>query len=79
MSLVFLVQEVRYNTLVLERQAVMDRTAAFNSPFLADSSLASILVRIKRVDGYDPVETAFVEWIGRLLAPPLREEGDRRP
>lgn len=60
-SLVFLIQEVRYNNLILERQALMDRTAAFNSPFLQDSALASILARIKAVDGREPVEDALAE------------------
>jgi hypothetical protein len=60
-SLVFLIQEVRTNTKILERQAVLDRTQAFNAPFFADSPLPSILVRIKAVDGADPVEQAFAE------------------
>lgn len=60
-SLVFLIQEVRYNTKILERQAVLDRTEAFNTPFFGNSDLPSILVRIKAVDGGDPVEQAFID------------------
>ncbi|MEJ2215920.1 MAG: hypothetical protein P8099_04830 [Gemmatimonadota bacterium] len=60
-SLIILVQEVRYNTLVLERQAVLDRAAAFNGAFLEDSPLPSILTQIKTVDGFEPLEQALVE------------------
>ncbi|MEJ2678635.1 MAG: hypothetical protein P8174_06115 [Gemmatimonadota bacterium] len=60
-SLIILVQEVRYNTLILERQAVLDRAAAFNGAFLEDSPLPSILTRIKEVDGFEPLEKALVE------------------
>lgn len=58
-SLAFLIMEVRYNTRILERQAVLDRTAAFNTPFLEDSPMPAILTRIKAVDGFDPVEEVF--------------------
>lgn len=60
-SLIILVQEVRYNTLVLERQAVLDRAAAFNGSFLESSPLPGILTRIKTVDGFEPLEQALVE------------------
>lgn len=60
-SLVFLIQEVRYNTSILERQAVLDRTAALNDQFFEDSPLASILAKVKVVDGPDPLESAFVD------------------
>lgn len=60
-SLIILVQEVRTNTLVMERQAVLDRAAAFNGPFLQDSPLPEILTRIKTVDGFEPLEQALVK------------------
>lgn len=60
-SLVFLIQEVRYNTAVMERQAVMDRAAVVNAPFLGESQLPSIIAKIKAVDGPDPAVSAFVE------------------
>jgi hypothetical protein len=63
-SLVFLVQEVRYNTSILERQAVLDRTAAFNDQFFEDSPLPEILSKVKAVDGPEPLEQAFVERYG---------------
>lgn len=55
-SLLFLVTEVRTNTRVLEREAVLDRTAAFNTAFLEGLALPAILTRIKAVDGFEPVE-----------------------
>lgn len=58
-SLLFLVSEVRTNTRVLERQAVLDRTAAFNTAFLEGSALPTILTKIKAVDGFEPVEQAL--------------------
>lgn len=60
-SILFLVQEVRYNTVVLERQALLDRATAFNNAFLDDSPLPAIAARIKAVDGPEPAPAAFVE------------------
>ncbi len=40
---------------------MLDRTEAFNSPFLGDTVMPSILTRIKAVDGFEPVEQALVE------------------
>lgn len=59
-SLVFLIQEIRYNSSILERQAVMDRTEAFNAPFFEESPLPAILTKVKAVDGYEPLEQALV-------------------
>ena len=60
-SLLMLVQQVHYNTLMLERQIALDRAAAFNTPFLGDSPLPAVLMRIKAVDGRESVEEAFVQ------------------
>lgn len=60
-SLVFLIQEVRYNTAAMERQAVMDQAAAVNAPFVEESPLPSIMAKIKAVDGPDPAVSAFVD------------------
>lgn len=60
-SLVFLIQQVRQNTQMLERQFALDRATAFNAPYLEDSSFPAILSRIKEVDGIEGVEEAFVE------------------
>jgi hypothetical protein len=59
-SLLLLVQQVRQNTVMLERQIALDRATAFNAPFLDDSPLADILARIKVVDGPEPVEEALM-------------------
>jgi hypothetical protein len=51
-TLVLLVAEVRNNTLALERQALLDRSAAMNYPFLENPLMAEILADIKAVDGW---------------------------
>jgi hypothetical protein len=63
-SLVFLIQEVRGNTQALERQAALDRAAALNSPFFEATQLASVLAKIKAIDGADPVPDALAERYG---------------
>lgn len=63
-SLLFLVQQVRQNTLMLERQFALDRATAFNSAYLEESRLPEILARVKEVDGAEPVEVAFVQRYG---------------
>lgn len=63
-SLVFVLQEVRYNTVILERQAAVDRAQAFNAPYLADSPLPAILEKVKAVDGMEPLEGALMERYG---------------
>ena len=59
-SLLLLVQQVRQNTVMLERQIALDRATAFNAPFLDDSPLAEILGRIKAADGPEPAEEALM-------------------
>ncbi len=61
-SLVFLTGEVSENTLALERQAIRDRSAAVNTPYLNDSQIPAIAVKIKAVDGgWRPLVQAYVE------------------
>lgn len=60
-SLLLLVQQMRQNTLMLERQVALDRATAFNAPYLENAPLPEILTRIKAVDGVESVEEAFVE------------------
>ena len=60
-TLILLIQEVRGNTRAIERQASLDRASALNSPFLDNAQLASVLAKIKSVDGQDPIPQAFVE------------------
>jgi hypothetical protein len=51
-SLAVLIIEVRENTVAVERQIALDRADAAATPFF-DSELASILEKIKSVDGPD--------------------------
>ncbi len=60
-SLVFLTGEVSENTLALERQAIRDRSAAINTPFLNDSQVPAILAKVKAVDGWRSLVQAYVE------------------
>lgn len=60
-TLVVLVGEVRGNTLALERQADLDRATALNTPFFYAPELASVLARIKAVDGQDPLPQALMD------------------
>ena len=60
-SLVVLIVEVRENTLATERQTAVDRAAAATAPFF-ESDLASILAKIKAVDGEGaPHISAYME------------------
>jgi hypothetical protein len=63
-TLIFLIHEVQRNTTALERQAEMDRAAAWTSPFFEAPELASIMAKIKTVDGSDPFPEALVERYG---------------
>jgi hypothetical protein len=60
-TLILLIQEVQGNTRAIERQAALDRASALNSPFLDNAQLASVLAKIKAVDGQDPIPEAYVE------------------
>ena len=64
LTLIFLASEVRANTLLMERQTIMDRAEALNAPFFENPDLARILASIKEVDGVEPIESAFVERYG---------------
>jgi hypothetical protein len=60
-TVVLLIQEVRGNTEAIERQAALDRATAINSPFFVNPQLSAVLVKIKAIDGSDPIPQAFVE------------------
>lgn len=60
-TLVVLVREVQGNTQALERQADLDRASALTNPFFSAPRLASVLARIKAVDGVDPLPQAFMD------------------
>jgi hypothetical protein len=63
-TLVFLIGEVQRNTTALERQAEMDRNSSLTLPFFEAPELASIIAKIKEVDGPDPLPEALVERYG---------------
>lgn len=61
LTLIVVGGEVRDNTRALERQADLDRASALTTPFFEAPQLASILARIKDVDGSDPMAQALVD------------------
>ena len=63
-TLIFLIQEVRGNTQALDRQITLDRVSAVNAPFFSAPELASVLARIKAVDGALPGPQAYAERYG---------------
>ncbi len=60
-TLIFLIHEVQRNTKALERQASLERAADLTTPFFEAPELASILAKIKEVDGADPFPQALAE------------------
>jgi len=63
-TLIVLIIEVRENTASIDRQASVDRISAATEPFF-DAELASILVKIKSIDGEDTsAVNAYVENYG---------------
>jgi hypothetical protein len=63
-TLIFLINEVQRNTMALERQAAMDRNASITAPFFEAPELASIIAKIKTVDGPDPFPEALMARYG---------------
>jgi len=66
-TLIFLIIEVQRNTNALERQADMERSAVFNDPFFEAPELASVLAKIKVVDGPEGVPLALSERYGLTM------------
>ncbi|MCG8435346.1 MAG: hypothetical protein MJA83_15085 [Gammaproteobacteria bacterium] len=62
-SLVFLIVEIRENSLAIEQQAALHRAEAIATPYF-ESELASILVKISAVDGDSGVPPQFMERYG---------------
>jgi len=60
-TLVFLIHEVQRNTRALERQTFRERHADLTTPFFEAPELASILAKIREVDGADPFQQALAE------------------
>ena len=60
-SVVFLLQEVRGNTLAVERQAAVDRAAALSDPFFQASELRTAFEKVRAVDGESPLQSVFID------------------
>ena len=61
-TLIFLATEVRRNTRILEREAVLEWSRAMGDPFLENPALAEILADVKAIDGWgDTFVPAFAE------------------
>ena len=63
-TLVLLIVEVRANTGALERQVLLDRAANISTPFMEGPALLEAFRRVKRVDGWGPLETEFMQRYG---------------
>ena len=60
-TLVFLLVEVGNNTSAIERQANLDRSTSMSASFLTTPDLATILAKVKAVDGFSPLIQAYSE------------------
>ena len=60
-SLVFLILEIRNNTLIQERQMQMDRYAQLTDPYFSSPEMSKVHAKVKAVDGVEPVAKAFME------------------
>ena len=63
-TLLILVQEVRNNTVVQERQMQMERVLNSTDAYLNTPELADIFAKVKAVDGQEPVAGAYEERYG---------------
>jgi hypothetical protein len=63
-SLVVLIVEIRDNTRAIEGESIKDRSALLNDPFVNSALNPSILAKIKKVDGWEPLEATFTERYG---------------
>ena len=63
-TLIFLIQEIKDNTRAVQRQTDLDRAAAFTTPFFVAPELASVIAKIKEVDGADPLPEVYMEEYG---------------
>ncbi len=60
-SLVFLILELRNNTLIQERQMQMDRNASLTDPYLSSPDVLKVYAKVKAVDGAEPLVEAFMD------------------
>ena len=66
-TLGFLIEEVRDNTLAIQRQSILEQTRAYASPFFEDGHLGGILAKIKEVDGVNPIYRELMRRYGLTL------------
>jgi len=60
-SLVFLVFEIRQNTLTQEREMQLDRYLGLTDPYLNAPEIGAIYAKVKAVDGMEPLAGAYVD------------------
>ena len=61
LTLVFLILEVRGNTSTIERQIMLDQYVSVTDVFINNSDMAEAFVKIKAVDGVEPLIQAFID------------------
>ena len=61
LTLVFLILEVRGNTSTIERQIMLDQYVSVTDVFINNSDMAETFVKIKAVDGLEPLIQAFTD------------------
>jgi hypothetical protein len=60
-TLVFVILEIRSNTLAIERQASLDRASGLSDPFFTSPDMPGILAKVKAVDGLPPLYRTFAD------------------
>jgi hypothetical protein len=60
-TLVFLIYEVRQNTVAIERQTVLDRQSRLVDPYLTSSDFRAVYTKIKEKDGRESRVKALVD------------------
>lgn len=60
-TLVFLIYEVRQNTVAVERQTFLDRQSRLVGPYLNSKEFRSIYAKIKNLDGREPRVAALAD------------------
>lgn len=63
-TLVFLIYEVRQNTVAIERQTVLDRQARLVEPYLTSPDFRAVYAKIKEKDGRELRVTALIDRYG---------------
>ena len=63
-SLFVLIAEVRANTRALEREVLLDQSSRLAEPFLDSEELFGAYERVKAVDGWEHINSAFIDHYG---------------